>query len=125
YGQGKVDDGTRWAGIAKAQVKRVDDPVLRAALANALGNLADAAGDFETARVQFAAAAQAWRAAPGDHGVELGGALQNEGNALRELGKLVDALAKLDEASRIWTALLGPEHPYMGMLANNTAIALH
>ncbi len=129
YGVGFLDaqaeEGRRWARDADALLRRIgDDPLLRAALANAEGNVAQAAGAYDEARAAFKRAQRAFREVPGDHRIDLGGAIHNQGNALSLQGKNREALALLEQARALWIEALGADHPLIGMVEGNLSRTL-
>ncbi len=125
FGDERVADGRRWVATADAHLRRVgDDPVVRAKLVNIEANLAQVAGDYAAAQAGFRRAQDAWRALPGDHRVDLGGALHNEGNAFGLLGRYAERVERLEQAVGIWREVLGESHPLLAMGHANLGAAL-
>ncbi len=101
-----------WAEFARATlVRHGSDPSIEPEVRRHLGALAVAAGDFESALVEYGRALELARERGGEHNHDYIAALQSIGDAQRELGRFQEASESLGRARMLASATLGAKHP--------------
>ena len=115
-----------WVPRAKAAVAALDVPGREAFnLENALGTLAQARGDYKTARGHYERAVAIASDDPEITSATTAIVLENLATALEKLGRWEDAQARYDEARSALEREHGSTHPSLGRVLHNLAVFNH
>jgi eukaryotic-like serine/threonine-protein kinase len=110
--QVKLELANTWADLARATfVSHGEDPGIEAEVRGHLGKLAMAAGDYDSALVEYERALDLARQREGERSPAHIFALHAIGDAQHELGQYTEAAKSLGRARQLAAATLGAKHP--------------
>ena len=119
--QHRFDEARRWWGIGHALLDAVDEPdvsMARAALDENLGDAAWAMADVAEARRWFGQALATYDELLGAESLESARVLVGIANNTEDIP---EAIAMYERAAEIHVHVLGPQHPNVAVVLNNTA----
>ncbi len=122
---GKIDEALALAKVAEAAAAAVPfDPMRAGRLASALGGIAYSAGNFEEAEKKYRELVEIEEkrfASKGGKDPEIAGALHNLGMVVHARGRTDEAAELQRRALAMFEATLGPEHPNTALAVNQLA----
>ncbi len=118
-------EGERWAQACAAKLRRIGGhDRLEAQMLMSRASVADAAGDYDTARRHALAAIELWNRVDAT-GPERALALGNLGRVAFRAQDFQAAFDDFERAREAAVAAYGPRHPEIAKLMSNSAAALH
>jgi tetratricopeptide (TPR) repeat protein/tRNA A-37 threonylcarbamoyl transferase component Bud32 len=121
----RLDEGTQWAWLASAGMRRVGaDFELEAKLANQEGHLLYDRADFAGAEAKYRQTFELRRTAQGDTHPATAAMLANVARAVMAQGHFDEALLLSRKATALLAAALGEDHPKVAQAHNGIASTL-
>jgi len=120
----RPQEAARWAGHARAETERVDDPLLTSQYLNQWGRALRADHRLEKALVQHRKALALLQSLPSPPPSELALSHFQLGSVLGLLDRIEEARPHLEEALRILEEEVGPRHPRVSSTLTNIGILL-